>query len=277
MGKSHIGLTYSQEINEILDKLANMVSVCPLSCPNSPSFFCESPLTRCLWSERPRAAHQAQRKPPHQEADVRRPRRHRHHRRHLLHGGECKCHASPRPLLLSPRSLPPLAAAGVRRLHRPAQQHRHRVRALVVREAHQHDLLPQDQGAVSVEAQRPGDAAQQVLHQEGGRGLAGGGGGGIAGRSGRNLCFVCRQCRELYYCVKDSMERAAARQQSIKPGRDARRSCSLLFFSPTFIMLSFFFSSCFLSSFVLSKGWKLHPRRIDSIRFIIRRCKTFRS
>lgn len=26
------------------------------------------------------------------------------------------------------------------------------------------------------------------------------------------------QCRELYYCVKDSMERAAARQQSIKPG-----------------------------------------------------------
>lgn len=29
MGKSHIGLTYSQEINEILDKLATMVSVCP--------------------------------------------------------------------------------------------------------------------------------------------------------------------------------------------------------------------------------------------------------
>lgn len=27
MGKSHIGLTYSQEINEILDKLAHMVSV----------------------------------------------------------------------------------------------------------------------------------------------------------------------------------------------------------------------------------------------------------
>ncbi|KAJ8394925.1 hypothetical protein AAFF_G00040480 [Aldrovandia affinis] len=27
-----------------------------------------------------------------------------------------------------------------------------------------------------------------------------------------------RVCRELYYCVKDSMERAAARQQSIKPG-----------------------------------------------------------
>lgn len=26
------------------------------------------------------------------------------------------------------------------------------------------------------------------------------------------------QCRELYYCVKDSMEKAAARQQSIKPG-----------------------------------------------------------
>ena len=29
MGKSHIGLTYSQEINEILDKLANMVNTCP--------------------------------------------------------------------------------------------------------------------------------------------------------------------------------------------------------------------------------------------------------
>lgn len=28
------------------------------------------------------------------------------------------------------------------------------------------------------------------------------------------------QCRELYYCVKDSMERAAARQQSIKPGTE---------------------------------------------------------
>lgn len=64
------------------------------------------------------------------------------------------------------------ARAGVRRLHRAAQQHRHRVRALVVREAHQHDLLPQDQGAVPVAAQRPGDSAQQVLHQEGGRGLA---------------------------------------------------------------------------------------------------------
>lgn len=103
MGKSHIGLTYSQEINEILDKLANMVSVCPLSCPNSPSFFCDSPLNRCLWSERPRAAHQAQRKPPHQEADVRRPRRHRHHRRHLLHGGTCKFHASPRLVSSSSR------------------------------------------------------------------------------------------------------------------------------------------------------------------------------
>lgn len=57
--------------------------------------------------------------------------------------------------------------SGVRWLHRPAQQHRHRLRALVVREAHQHDLLPKDQGAVSVETQRPGDAAQQVLHQKG--------------------------------------------------------------------------------------------------------------
>lgn len=26
MGKSHIGLAYSQEINELLDKLANMVN-----------------------------------------------------------------------------------------------------------------------------------------------------------------------------------------------------------------------------------------------------------
>ncbi|RXN21064.1 MAP kinase-activating death domain -like isoform X23 [Labeo rohita] len=30
--------------------------------------------------------------------------------------------------------------------------------------------------------------------------------------------FLYVKCRELYYCVKDSMERAAARQQSIKPG-----------------------------------------------------------
>ncbi|XP_028434777.1 MAP kinase-activating death domain protein isoform X1 [Perca flavescens] len=30
--------------------------------------------------------------------------------------------------------------------------------------------------------------------------------------------FFTKKCRELYYCVKDSMERAAARQQSIKPG-----------------------------------------------------------
>lgn len=27
MGKSHIGLTYSQEINELLDKLAHMVNI----------------------------------------------------------------------------------------------------------------------------------------------------------------------------------------------------------------------------------------------------------
>lgn len=33
-----------------------------------------------------------------------------------------------------------------------------------------------------------------------------------------NLSVFFLQCRELYYCVKDSMERAAARQQSIKPG-----------------------------------------------------------
>uniref|UniRef100_A0A8D0GAB8 MAP kinase-activating death domain protein n=1 Tax=Sphenodon punctatus TaxID=8508 RepID=A0A8D0GAB8_SPHPU len=31
--------------------------------------------------------------------------------------------------------------------------------------------------------------------------------------------FYTKKCRELYYCVKDSMERAAARQQSIKPGK----------------------------------------------------------
>ncbi|XP_006865140.1 PREDICTED: MAP kinase-activating death domain protein isoform X2 [Chrysochloris asiatica] len=30
--------------------------------------------------------------------------------------------------------------------------------------------------------------------------------------------FYTKKCRELYYCVKESMERAAARQQSIKPG-----------------------------------------------------------
>ncbi|XP_075044235.1 MAP kinase-activating death domain protein isoform X18 [Mixophyes fleayi] len=30
--------------------------------------------------------------------------------------------------------------------------------------------------------------------------------------------FFTKKCRELYYCVKESMERAAARQQSIKPG-----------------------------------------------------------
>ncbi|XP_057551824.1 MAP kinase-activating death domain protein isoform X49 [Hippopotamus amphibius kiboko] len=30
--------------------------------------------------------------------------------------------------------------------------------------------------------------------------------------------FYTKKCRELYYCVKDSMERAAARQHSIKPG-----------------------------------------------------------
>ncbi|XP_041131906.1 MAP kinase-activating death domain protein-like isoform X1 [Polyodon spathula] len=30
--------------------------------------------------------------------------------------------------------------------------------------------------------------------------------------------FYTKKCRELYYCVKDSMERAAARQQNIKPG-----------------------------------------------------------
>ncbi|XP_038620102.1 MAP kinase-activating death domain protein isoform X10 [Tachyglossus aculeatus] len=30
--------------------------------------------------------------------------------------------------------------------------------------------------------------------------------------------FYTKKCRELYYCVKDSMERAAARQQSVKPG-----------------------------------------------------------
>lgn len=52
MGKSHIGLTYSQEINEILDKLANMVIPPPFSTwefgsPDLPSSF----LTTCcgLW------------------------------------------------------------------------------------------------------------------------------------------------------------------------------------------------------------------------------------
>lgn len=45
-------------------------------------------------------------------------------------------------------------------LHSPAQQHRHGLWALVVREAHQHDLLPQDQGSVSLETQRPRNPAQ---------------------------------------------------------------------------------------------------------------------
>jgi len=134
----------------------------------------------CVFLERPRAVHQAQWKPPHQEANVCRARRHRHHGGHLLHGGESgftegvkkKKSSTVASFHLTELRLP--AAAGVRRLHRPAQQHRHGVRALVVREAHQHDLLPQDQGAVSLETQRPGDAAQQVLYQkgQGGRGFS---------------------------------------------------------------------------------------------------------
>ena len=39
MGKSHIGLTYSQEINEILDKLANMVNIWPNLNVISSIFF----------------------------------------------------------------------------------------------------------------------------------------------------------------------------------------------------------------------------------------------
>lgn len=88
MGKSHIGLTYSQEINEILDKLANMVSVCPPLDSDSSSNRHSSSVTICsAFLERPRASHQAQREPPHQEANVCCPRWHRYHRRHLLHGG----------------------------------------------------------------------------------------------------------------------------------------------------------------------------------------------
>lgn len=41
MGKSHIGLTYSQEINEILDKLADMVT---LSSPGDSSALTSIPL-----------------------------------------------------------------------------------------------------------------------------------------------------------------------------------------------------------------------------------------
>lgn len=52
-------------------------------------------------------------------------------------------------------------------LHSPTQQHRHSLWALVVRETHQHDLLPQDQGAVPLETQWPRDTAQQVLYQKG--------------------------------------------------------------------------------------------------------------
>lgn len=120
-----------------------------------------------MFSEWPGAAHQAQRKPSHQEANVCCARRHRYHRRHLLHGGTPLLSLSGRRLSFLGVLNATFIVSGLRRLHRPAQQHRHGLRALVVREAHQHDLLPQDQGAVSVEAQRPGDAAQQVLYQKG--------------------------------------------------------------------------------------------------------------
>lgn len=49
-----------------------------------------------------------------------------------------------------------------------------------------------------------------------------------------SLLFVF-QCRELYYCVKDSMERAAARQQSIKPGMEPVSWLCLSLCLPSFI------------------------------------------
>lgn len=46
--------------------------------------------------------------------------------------------------------------------------------------------------------------------------------GALEGLGDRTALSPVLQCRELYYCVKDSMERAAARQQSIKPGEKGR-------------------------------------------------------
>lgn len=45
-----------------------------------------------MFLERPRAAHQAQRKPSHQEANICCPCWHWYHRRHLLHGGTQSLH-----------------------------------------------------------------------------------------------------------------------------------------------------------------------------------------
>lgn len=169
MGKSHIGLTYSQEINEILDKLANMVTLSSpgnsaastsipqfsffrvtcvfrmaVSCLSGPAgaVTSRSKLLLCTPARIPQATSSSWR-----------------------YSGSPPCPVEGFSFLkfLSAK----FTVSGLRRLHSPAQQHRHGLRALVVREAHQHDLLPQDQGAVSVEAQRPGDAAQQVLYQKG--------------------------------------------------------------------------------------------------------------
>lgn len=62
MGKSHIGLTYSQEINEILDKLANMVNIWPILNVISPisihTFVINC--TELCFIEWPWASHKAQ-------------------------------------------------------------------------------------------------------------------------------------------------------------------------------------------------------------------------
>lgn len=136
-----------------------------------------------MFLEWPRAAHQAKWKPSHQEANICCTCWHWYHRRHLFHGGAQSLHYNCSPLcyicncplwcmkqffllpILQSTSL--IFVSGLWWLHSPTQQHRHSLRALVVREAHQHDLLPQDQGAVSLETQRARDTAQQVLYQKG--------------------------------------------------------------------------------------------------------------
>lgn len=51
MGKSHIGLVYSQQINEVLDQLANLVSISGCSLGSLPRHLSASQ----AWASRPRA------------------------------------------------------------------------------------------------------------------------------------------------------------------------------------------------------------------------------
>lgn len=87
MGKSHIGLTYSQEINELLDKLPHMVNNCPafIQLVHLLVFCSDLFWTKC--AERPWAVHPAQWKSSHQEANVCGSCWHRYNRRHLFYGG----------------------------------------------------------------------------------------------------------------------------------------------------------------------------------------------